>query len=125
MEHNENIFQMVFAQQASFSVRVHALYAIIVLGMSQSHVAYIFGKGTATVCRWVQNFRQTGTVERKGVAVETRRFRKLMAEHRAWFSRYPLSYLHEISAEFFKTFGFQISQSSIFRILEEKSNGNK
>eukprot|EP00733_Pompholyxophrys_punicea_P000898 Pompholyxophrys_punicea_v1_NODE_357_length_2166_cov_19.413548.p1 type:complete len:142 gc:universal NODE_357_length_2166_cov_19.413548:890-465(-) len=80
---NSNIFSSIFSRQAPLAVRVHAVYAVKMLGMTQSNVAYIFGKSEGTISNWCNKFQETGSIERVRVN-DTARYKKLKAHHRNW-----------------------------------------
>eukprot|EP00733_Pompholyxophrys_punicea_P001423 Pompholyxophrys_punicea_v1_NODE_708_length_1416_cov_25.707568.p1 type:complete len:373 gc:universal NODE_708_length_1416_cov_25.707568:254-1372(+) len=122
-EEQQNIFQLIFDQHATFEVRVHAVYAVLVLGMTRKEVAYIFGKGANTIGHWVARYQETGTIERRDSKTREERYRRLLQMHRNWIVEFirkdPLCYLHEICAAFKGNFGIGISDSSVYSILTE------
>eukprot|EP00733_Pompholyxophrys_punicea_P001587 Pompholyxophrys_punicea_v1_NODE_847_length_1220_cov_1.726180.p1 type:complete len:281 gc:universal NODE_847_length_1220_cov_1.726180:176-1018(+) len=130
-----NCFTPIFREQATYEVRLHAMYALKILNIPQKEVARIFGKflfcgffvnfspgkSPATISNWNARFDETGDVLRS--AVETKRYRKLREEHRQWVldlvNKDPLVFLHEIKQKFKCHFRFDVSSASIFRILDE------
>eukprot|EP00734_Pompholyxophrys_sp_LG126_P000415 Pompholyxophrys_sp_v1_NODE_166_length_1404_cov_1.601927.p1 type:complete len:352 gc:universal NODE_166_length_1404_cov_1.601927:1110-55(-) len=115
------LFYAVFQQQATESVRIHAIYTAEVLGIPQKNVAKYYGKNPATISRWVNRFRETGYVHR----VTSQRMKKFDSFHRQWIVQFilanPLSYLREICMAFFENFKKVISAACMFKILEESS----
>jgi transposase len=116
------MWQVVFGQQASFEVKMHAVYCIQFLGFPIRTVAYLFGKGKSSVDRWNRRFVETGTVERK---MSKEAMGKLGSTHKLWILKYvlftdPLTYLHELKEKFHRHFGFSVHESTLSRFLVSK-----
>eukprot|EP00734_Pompholyxophrys_sp_LG126_P000540 Pompholyxophrys_sp_v1_NODE_269_length_924_cov_2.120829.p1 type:complete len:125 gc:universal NODE_269_length_924_cov_2.120829:759-385(-) len=119
------IREVVERNQAPDPVKFHAVYSVQFLGLSQKEVSFVYCKSEATISRWVNRYRETGSV---GRVSSTKRFLKLTEEHRKWVVNYvhknPLSYLSEIRKDFQQNFHLDISSSSIFRILDDNNTSN-
>eukprot|EP00733_Pompholyxophrys_punicea_P000678 Pompholyxophrys_punicea_v1_NODE_228_length_2676_cov_112.645555.p1 type:complete len:352 gc:universal NODE_228_length_2676_cov_112.645555:1179-124(-) len=119
-----SLHDIVFTKHASEEVKLHAIYAVRYAGYPQNVVAKVFGKSESWISKWLARYDAVGSVARKVIA-PTARFRKLEQHHKNWIIRYvhndPLSFLREICRAFRISFKFDISQSSVLRILEENN----
>eukprot|EP00734_Pompholyxophrys_sp_LG126_P000474 Pompholyxophrys_sp_v1_NODE_211_length_1152_cov_1.803099.p1 type:complete len:242 gc:universal NODE_211_length_1152_cov_1.803099:105-830(+) len=111
-----SLHETIFQQQATETVKLHAVYAVIYLGLPQSEVSRIFCKNASTICRWVA--RLSG-----------KHWRKFDQMQKNWIlnfvKRDALAFLHEIQKAFYSHYFFRISCSSIWRILEENNFSKK
>eukprot|EP00734_Pompholyxophrys_sp_LG126_P000219 Pompholyxophrys_sp_v1_NODE_54_length_2873_cov_21.439120.p1 type:complete len:355 gc:universal NODE_54_length_2873_cov_21.439120:1740-2804(+) len=121
------LYDTVFKQQATESVKLHAIYAVIYLGMQQLEVSRIFCKSASTICDWVARYNECDNVAR--ISSSAKHWRKFSDPHKTWImnfiNRDPLSFVREIQKSFYDCFCFCISSRSILRILEENNYSKK
>ncbi|KAI9332325.1 hypothetical protein DFJ73DRAFT_855958 [Zopfochytrium polystomum] len=100
-------------QQPSEDSRLRALYALVVLGITQREVALHFHVGERSLRRWKKQFEETGTVGQRSNCESNSKFNR---DHEHWIrsfiDKHPLSYLDEIRRAFIEHWSEDISLST-------------
>ena len=116
----KDISNYVQGRQASVDAIARCLYAFYILGMSRNQLSKIYHVGRTTIYRWIQRYENTKTIGRICAGKLYRRYnlekRNLLVDY---FRKYPLAYLDEAKLWFQNTFFFNISLSSVWRIIHE------
>lgn len=117
---SNTVWQVVFGQQATREVKLHAIYCIKFLGIPGQIVAHLFGKDRSTIFRWLCRYEEEGDCIRRRVDFGSRV--KLHPYHHEWVVEYvvnvdPLIFLPELRVKFCERFGFSVSESTLSRLL--------
>lgn len=114
------ICSAIDSMHASVNTKMHAIYAHFFLGFTVAKIAHIYRKGASTISRWINRYKETGSVSRNTSLSCNTRF---LPEYRQWILDYvlkhPLSFLDETRRAFILEWRVRISISSIWRIMSE------
>eukprot|EP00734_Pompholyxophrys_sp_LG126_P000376 Pompholyxophrys_sp_v1_NODE_144_length_1580_cov_7.482623.p1 type:complete len:373 gc:universal NODE_144_length_1580_cov_7.482623:399-1517(+) len=123
---NHQFHDTIFKRNTATAVKIHAVYAVVYLGHTQSFVAHMFGKSPSAISKWVSIFESGLLHDDK---VKSKRFLKFLPEQREWIlnliQKDPLIYLQELSKKFQRNFNATISLTSIWLILKEANYTHK